>query len=69
MRVGSGKPKSPERISSLPPGTDSNSSLIMFATPVQPVSANYCILHPELITILKSDSDDEMVTAPAPAEE
>jgi len=51
MRVGSGKPKSPECISSLPPGAESNLSLIMYATPVQPVSAYHCILPPELITI------------------
>jgi len=69
MRVGSGKPKSPARISSFPPGAESNSSLMTYAMPVQPVSAYHCILPPELITILKSDSDEEMVTAPASAEE
>jgi len=51
MRVGSGKPKSPERISSFPPGAESNLSLMTYATPVQPVSAYHCILPPELITI------------------
>jgi len=50
MRVGSGKPKSPERISSFPPGVESDPSLMMYATPVQPVSAYHCILPPELIT-------------------
>jgi len=39
MRVSSGKPRSPERVTSLPPGAMSDSSLITYATPVQPVSA------------------------------
>jgi len=51
MRVGSARPKSPERISSIPPGAESDSSLMTYATPVQPVSAYHCILPPELITI------------------
>ena len=51
MRVGSGKPKSPERISSFPPGAKPDSSQMTYATPVQPVSAYHCILPPELITI------------------
>jgi len=51
MRVGSARPKSPERISSIPPSADSDSSLMTYATPVQPVSAYHCILPPELITI------------------
>ena len=69
LRVGAGKPKSPECISSFPPGEESDSSLMTHATPVQPVSAYNCILPPELITIQKSDSDEEMATAPASAEE
>jgi len=51
MRVGSGKLKSPERISSLPPVPQSDFSLVTYAMPVQPVSAYHCILPPELITI------------------
>jgi len=51
MRVGSGKPKSPERISSFPPGAESVSSLMTYATPVQSVGAYHCILPPKLITI------------------
>jgi len=51
MRVGSRKPKSPERISSFPPGAESDLSLTMYATPVQPECASHCILPPELITI------------------
>jgi len=45
MGVCTGKPKSPERISSLLPGTESDSSLITYATPVQPVRATtaYCL--------------------------
>jgi len=39
MRVGSGKPKSPERISSFPPGAESDLLLMTHAKPVQPVSA------------------------------
>jgi len=50
MRVGSGKPKSPERISCLLPGAESDSSQITYATPVQPASAYHCILPPKLIT-------------------
>jgi len=69
MSVGSGKPKSPERISSFPPGAESDLSLIMYSTPIQLVSANHCILPTELITIKNSDSDEGMVTAPSSAEE
>jgi len=69
MRVGSGKPKPRECISSHPPGTESDSSLITYGMPVQPVSAYRCVLPPELITIYKSDSDEEMVTAPASGDE
>jgi len=50
-RVGSGKPKSPERISSFPPGVESDSSLMTYATRIQPVSTYHCILTPQLITI------------------
>jgi len=39
VRVGSGKPKSPEHRSSLTPAAECDWSLIWFATPVQPVSA------------------------------
>ena len=46
IRVGSGKPKAPEGISSLPPGTESNLSLITYSMPVQLVSADHCILPP-----------------------
>jgi len=51
MRVGSGKPKSPEHILSRPPGAGFDFSLDTYATPVQPVSTYHCILPPELITI------------------
>jgi len=50
MRVGSGKPKSPECISSLLPGAEYDSSQITYATPVQPGSTYHCILPPKLIT-------------------
>jgi len=69
MRVGSGKPKSQKCISSLPPGAESNSSLIKYVTPVRPVRTYHCLFPPEPITIYKSDSDKEMVIAPASAEE
>jgi len=59
----------PERISPLPPGMASDLSQIKYATPVEPVRLYHCILSPKLITIWKSDSDEEMVTAPASAEE
>jgi len=39
MWVGSGKPKSPECISSILPGAESDSSLMTYAMPVQPLSA------------------------------
>jgi len=51
LREGSGKAESPERISLLPPGAESDLSLITYVTPVQPGSANHRILPPELITI------------------
>jgi len=51
MKVGSGKLKSPERISSFPPGAESDLLLMTYATPVQSASAYHCILPPELITI------------------
>jgi len=69
MRVGSRYSKWPERITSLSPSVESDSSLITFATPVQPVSTYHCILPPDLITFYESDSNEEMVTAPASAEE
>jgi len=69
QRVGSEKPKSPELISSLPSCAESDSSLMTYATPVQPVRAYHCILPPEVFTIQQSDSDEDMVTAPASAEE
>ena len=50
-RQGSGKPQSPECISSLPTAAVSNSSQIKYATPVEPVRLYHCILSPELITI------------------
>jgi len=51
MRVGSGKPKSPERRSSFLPGAGSDSSLMTYATRVKPESAYHGILPPELIAI------------------
>jgi len=51
IRVDSGKPMSPGSISSLPPGAESDSLLMTYATPVQPVKAYHCIWPPELITI------------------
>jgi hypothetical protein len=67
--VGSRRPKSLEHIYSFPPGVESDASLMTYATPAQPVSAYHCLLPAELIAIPKSDSDQDMVTAPASVEE
>ena len=51
MRLGSRKPQSPECISSLPPGAESDSFQIQYVIPVEPVRFYQCILPPKLITI------------------
>jgi len=69
MKLGSWKPQTHKRIPSLPAAPIPNSSSIQKSQHVGPISLNPCILSPKLITIQKSDSDQDMVTAPVPPEE
>ena len=68
MRLGSGKPQPTKGIGCLPPDTEPDSSPIQNAMPVQPVSYSLCMLPRQLLTILESHLDEEMVTAPASPE-
>jgi len=58
-----------ERILSVPPAAAPDSTMIPISKHVETVSFNPCIWHPMRITIRKSDSDEDMVTAPASIEE
>ena len=69
MLLGSRKPQTHQLIPSLPPAPMPDWSQIQQSKPVEPVSFNPCILHPKLITILKPDSNEDMVTASASPEE
>jgi hypothetical protein len=69
MRVGSGMPQSDTCIPGLGPTTEVDSSPMVNAKPIEPVSIYPCTTPPQLITIWISDLDQEMVTAPASVEE
>jgi hypothetical protein len=69
MWLGPGKPQSTMSIPCLVPATEPDSSLIQIGQPVELVSFDPCICGPRQITIYISDSDEEMVTAPASADE
>jgi len=47
------------------PDVEAHSSPMKKVKPVEPVSFYHCILPPHLITLLKPDSDEDMVLAPA----
>jgi hypothetical protein len=68
MRLGSEKPQSYKFIPVLSPGMATDSIPIQDANPVEPVSFYFCMKHPKLIAIYKSDTDEDMVTAPASPE-
>jgi hypothetical protein len=65
MRVGLAKSQADNHIVAPIPAVVPNSSQTEFAKPVQPVSLYRCILHSKLITTQISDSDKDIVTAPA----
>jgi len=69
MRLGLQKPQSHDRIPSLPPAPIPDWSQIQQSKHVGPVSFNPCLLRPKLIPIYKSDSDEDIVMAPASPEE
>jgi len=69
QRLGLQKPQTHECIPSLPPAPIPDWSQIQRSKHVEPGCFNPCISRPKLITILKSDSDMGMVTAPASLEE
>jgi len=69
MPVGWHEPQTQERIPSLPAAVLPNSSQLQQSNHDNPVSFNPCILHPMLITILTSNSAEDMVTAPASLQE
>jgi len=69
MRLASPKLQTHEHIPSLPPAPMPNWSPTQQSTHDEPVSFNPCKPHPKPITISKSDSDEDMVTAPALPEE
>jgi len=64
MRLRSEKPQWHKFIPVLSPGMATNSITIQDANPVEPVSFYTCMKHPTLITIWKSDTKEDMVTAP-----
>ena len=69
MRLGSWKPHTHKRIPVLPSDTAPDSSMIKISQLVEPGSPYRCILCSNLGTIWKSDSDEEMVTAPGSPKE
>jgi len=69
MRLHSTKPQSTKRITPPRPCAESDLPQIKYAMPVEPVRFYYCILPHKPITILKSDSDEEMVPAAESVEE
>ena len=69
MWLGPGKPQSNMSIPCLVPATEPDSSLVQIGQPVELVSFDLCICGPQQITIYISDSDEEMVTAPASPDE
>jgi len=69
MRLSSRQRQTCERIPSLPPILMPDWSPIQQSKHDEHLSFNPCISHLNLITILQSDSDEDMVTAPASPEE
>ena len=69
MRIGLGELQPSMSILCLATGTEPDSSLIWNANPVELVSFDPCIHDRQLITIWISDSDQEIVMAPASLED
>jgi len=68
MRLGSENPQSHQYIQVFSPDAATDSMPIQDAKPVEPVSFYPCMKHAKLIPIQKSDTDEDMVTAPASPE-
>ena len=68
MRLGSENSQSHKFILVLSPGMATDSMPIQDPNPVEPVSFYPCLKHPWLITIQKSDTDEDMVMAPVSQE-
>jgi len=68
MRLGSKKPQSNKFIPFLSPGMAPDSIPIQDPNPVEPVSIYPSMKHPKSMAIWKSDTDEDMVTAPASPE-
>jgi len=68
MRLHPDKPQADNHIVPPKAAVVPDSSQIEITKPVQPVSFYPCITSPKLITIWISDSDEDMLTAPAPPE-
>jgi len=65
----SGKLQSSTSIFGLAPAAKPDSSVIQECKPVELVTLYHCIERPKPITRWKSDSDEDMMTAPVSAEE
>jgi len=68
MRLGSEKPQSHKFIPVLSPGMATDSIPIRDVNPFETVSFYHCMKHHKLITIMKLDKDEDIVTAPASPE-
>jgi hypothetical protein len=68
MRLGSEKPQSHEFILLIFPVAEPDSTPIPGTKPVEPVSIYPYVKNRKIITINKSDTDEDMVTAPTSLE-
>jgi len=68
MRLGPQKPQLDKYLPGLSADVVPDSTIIQDAKPVDPVGVYPCIMHPCLITISKSDTDKDVVMAPASPE-
>jgi len=69
LSLGSRTLQTHEHVLSLPAAPMPDWSQIQQSKHVEPVSVNPCISHPKLINIWKSDSDEDLVTAPGSPKE
>jgi len=69
MRLDCGKPQLATWIAGLAPATELHLSPMWKAKPVELLSCDHVRGPPQLITVWKSDSDGDMLTAPASSEE
>jgi len=68
IRLGFGKPRWDTNLADLEHAAEHDSLPIPNGKPVEPVSFYPCILPPQQITMLKLDSDEEIVTLPGSSE-